>query len=161
MMKYTLERQITREFLNNSNSLLKESSDDLRGIETREVQKTKRSILDVVSDLLPGLDKAKGIYSILSNLNSALEGSEIKDMVTEENYKDLSYLLKLVDNINNSLSRESIESLIRNKPKGVPLGAHILSKCLEDIEFEGASYQLKKQFDLQVGDSDYDWEGVK
>tara|TARA_Y100000592_G_C5378626_1_gene272266 strand:- start:329 stop:802 length:474 start_codon:yes stop_codon:yes gene_type:complete len=157
MKKYNLERQITKEFL--KGSLLKESTDDLKGLETREVERTKRSVMDIFSDLIPGLDKIKGAYSILANLYSTFQGSDIKDMLSGESYRDISYLLKLVDNINENLNHENIKALVKTKPSDVSLGEHILNESLKDIQFEGSNYQAKKVFDLQVGDSYYDYKG--
>ena len=112
MKKYNLERQITKEFL--KGSLLKESTDDLKGLETREVERPDaEKILAEIKRVYFGLAQ-QDIFTqqteLINTINKDLGKKTFSNFVP--NFKSLATISQIFDDKVSVKSRVLLESKI-------------------------------------------------
>ena len=136
--KQLLERQITKEFLNESLDL-NESNQD--GAYTTQLKKTGKGLVgSIASALLPGSDVVSGVSSALQNLFKSDKYKELKDNMDPKHYSDLSEVLKLIDNLQKYIEPDIVNQLYAEDKEN--FAVNLVNKALERVHIKGNQYKL-------------------
>ena len=137
MNKYDLERQITKEFINEAS--------DREGSYTRSLKRVRdkavKSALNVV--LPPAVSVGKDVAELSSEAGDTYDYSQIKHKMNEKDtniYKDVRSLEGLVDTLQGLMRPEIMNNYF--KEYGEDFAIAIINEALMRNRFKGDTYQL-------------------
>ena len=136
--KQLLERQITKEFLNESLDLNENNQD---GVYTTQLKRTGKGVVgSIASALIPGSDTVVSITDFFKNLFSSGGYKGIREVMSPVHYNDLKHVSNLINNLQEGIKPENLKNFYKNDPDNFAF--NLVNKALEDVLISGKRYQL-------------------
>ena len=137
--KQLLERQITKEFLNESLDLNENNQD---GVYTTQLKRTGKGVAgSIASALIPGSDTVVSITNFFKNLFSSGGYKGIRDNMSPTHYNDLKHVSNLISKLQQGIEPNNLEILYKEDKENFAF--NLVNQALKGVLISGSEYQLQ------------------
>ena len=163
MDKYKSERQITKEFLNESflDRILGKSKAPLgdEGIHTRELKRSAKTVAGAATSAAASaffpIDLVANAASAASSYLKSEAYKDIKDKMSTPEYKDVSEILKLMYNLQRLMEPSELKRIYDkdNSEDKSKFAVNLVNEALQRVHIQGNQYTLSApQTGYQAGE---------